>query len=84
MTSNGIYKHINRICAKNGLPEVGIHGLRHSFASLAYKLDMPEKIAMQIGGWANDQTMRKIYTHLAQEQIADHSQAFVGFFAQSK
>lgn len=84
MTSNGIYKHINRICAKNDLPEVGIHGLRHSFASLAYKLGMPEKIAMQIGGWANDQTMRKIYTHLAQEQIADHSQAFVCFFAQSK
>lgn len=84
MTSNGIYKHINRICAKHDLPEVGIHGLRHSFASLAYKLDMPEKIAMQIGGWANDQTMRKIYTHLAQEQIADHSQAFVSFFSQPK
>lgn len=84
MTSNGIYKHINRICARNDLPEVGIHGLRHSFASLAYKLDMPEKIAMQIGGWANDQTMRKIYTHLAQEQIADHSQAFVSFFSQDK
>jgi len=39
---------------------------------------------MQIGGWANDQTMRKIYTHLAQEQIADHSQAFVSFFSQPK
>lgn len=84
MTSNGIYKSINRICANNGLPEVGIHGLRHSFASLAYELGMPEKIAMQIGGWANDQTMRKIYTHLAQEQIADHSTAFVGFFSQSE
>lgn len=84
MTANGIYKRINRICAKNGLPEVGIHGLRHSFASLAFKLDMPEKVAMQIGGWANDQTMRKIYTHLAQEQIADHSKAFVGFFSQAE
>lgn len=80
MTANGIYKHINRICAENGLPEVGIHGLRHSFASLAFRLEMPEKVAMQIGGWANDQTMRKIYTHLAQDQIASHSQAFVNFF----
>lgn len=84
MTANGIYKHINRICADNGLPEVGIHGLRHSFASLAYKLEMPEKIAMQIGGWANDQTMRKIYTHLAQEQITSHSQNFVNFFLSSE
>lgn len=80
MTANGIYKHINRVCVENDLPEVGIHGLRHSFASLAFKLEMPEKVAMQIGGWANDQTMRRIYTHLAQEQIADHSQDFVNFF----
>lgn len=80
MTANGIYKHINRICAENSLPLVGIHGLRHSFASLAFNLGMPEKVAMQIGGWANDQTMRRIYTHLAQEQIADHSQDLVNFF----
>lgn len=84
MTANGIYKHINRICSENGLPQVGIHGLRHSFASLAFNLGMPEKVAMQIGGWANDQTMRRIYTHLAQDQIADCSQDFVNFFAASQ
>ena len=81
MTANGIYKHINRICAENGLPEVGIHGLRHSFASLAFNLGMPEKVAMQIGGWANDQTMRKIYTHISEEQITAISQDFVNFFS---
>lgn len=80
MTSNWIYKSINRICAENGLPEVGIHGLRHSFASLAYHLQIPEKIAMQIGGWANDQTMKKIYTHLSQKDVAHHADAFSNFF----
>lgn len=77
---SGIYSYINRICAANGLPKVGIHGLRHSFASLAFHLQMPEKIAMEIGGWANDQTMHKIYTHLAKEDLKKHAQSFTDFF----
>ena len=80
ITSNWIYKSINKICEKNGLPKVGIHGLRHSFASLAFHLNMPEKVAMQIGGWANDQTMRKIYTHLSQADVSRHAEAFTSFF----
>lgn len=76
-----IFKSINRICEENALPKVGIHGLRHSFASLAFHLNMPEKIAMQIGGWANDQTMHKIYTHLSQADVNKHAEAFTSFFA---
>lgn len=76
-----IYQRINEICRANGLPEVGVHGLRHSFASLAYHLQIPEKIAMEIGGWSDDGTMRKIYTHLAQKDIAKRAQDFSNFFA---
>lgn len=75
-----IYDHINRVCADADLPKVGVHGLRHSFASLAYHLKLPEKVAMEIGGWANDQTMRKIYTHLAKEDLKKHAQSFTAFF----
>ena len=75
-----IYQRINEICKANGLPEVGVHGLRHSFASLAYHLQIPEKIAMEIGGWSDDGTMRKIYTHLAQKDIADRAKDFTNFF----
>lgn len=79
--SGALYNAINRICVANDLPKVGIHGLRHSFASLAFHLNMPEKVAMQIGGWANDQTMRKIYTHLSQADVTKHATAFTAFFA---
>lgn len=75
-----IMNQVNRVCEKNGLPKVGLHGLRHSFASLAFHLNMPEKVAMQIGGWANDQTMKRIYTHLAQSDISKHARAFTAFF----
>lgn len=75
-----IYQHINEICKAHDLPKVGVHGLRHSFASLAYHLQIPEKIAMEIGGWSDDGTMRKIYTHLAQKDIADRAKDFSNFF----
>ena len=71
---------VNRLCAANGLPQVGVHGLRHSFASLAYHLQIPEQITMQIGGWADAGTMRKIYTHIAQADIDHYSGAMSRFY----
>lgn len=83
MSGNCVYRRINEICRENDLPEVGNHGLRHSFASLAYHLQIPEKIAMEIGGWSDDGTMRKIYTHLAQKDIENRSKDFSDFFKPS-
>ena len=62
---NTLYKQINSVCKQNGLPEVGVHGLRHSFASLAHHVGMPEQEAMLIGGWEDAQTMHRIYTHIS-------------------
>lgn len=56
---------INKLCRANDLPEVGIHGLRYSFASLAYHLGLSERETMDLGGWADSQTMHKIYIRLA-------------------
>ena len=78
-----LYEGINAACKRNNLPKVGIHGLRHSFASLAYHLQIPEKIAMKIGGWANSATMHEIYTHLADADIQKHAEAFTAFFNQN-
>lgn len=74
-------KAIRRVCVENGLPDVGIHGLRHSFASLAYHLQIPEKIAMEIGGWADATTMHKIYTHIARSDIQRYQTAMTQFYA---
>lgn len=62
---NSLYRQVNRICRKNGLPEVGVHGLRHSFASLGYHLGLSELEMMELGGWSDIQTMRKIYIKLS-------------------
>lgn len=62
---NTLCHHINRICRESGLPEVGTHGLRHSFCSLCVHKHAPEKFIMQVGGWSDPKTMKKIYTHIA-------------------
>lgn len=80
ITPNRFRDRINDVCAANGLPKVGIHGLRHSFASLAYHLQMPEKIAMEIGGWADAGTMHRIYTHIAQSDIERYKRAIGQFY----
>lgn len=80
MTGNAASKRINVICENNGLPSVGLHGLRHSFASLSYSLNVPAKIAAEIGGWSGDATMQKIYTHIAQKDREHYTSAFTAFF----
>ena len=77
---NVIRNRINRICELNGLPKVGTHGLRHSFASLAKHLGMPEQLTMQIGGWSDYQTMRKIYTHISQKDADSYKNAMASFY----
>ena len=81
---NAIMCRVNRICKSCSLPEVGLHGLRHSFASLAYHLNIPEKVVMEIGGWADNQTMRNIYTHISQKDVSDHTTALTSFFSTKK
>lgn len=80
LTANSIFAGINRICKNNDLPQVGLHGLRHSFASLAYSLGMSEKITMEIGGWADDATMKKIYTHVARADRLKAENAMKNFY----
>jgi len=83
MTQNqsSLRRAIRRICESNDLPDVGVHGLRHSFASLAYHLQIPEKIVMEIGGWADATTMHKIYTHIAKSDIERYQTAMMQFYS---
>ena len=73
-------RQIKRVCASCGFPPVTLHGLRHSFASLAYHLGMSELETMRIGGWSDYQTMRKIYTHLAEKDAAMAANKMMNFY----
>ena len=77
---NTISRTVNRICRGAGLPEVGTHGLRRSYASLAYLLGVEEAFAMDAGGWSDVYTMRKIYVKLSKNAIKARGQKMTDFF----
>ena len=76
-----MYGLINKLCEKNGLPQVGVHGLRHSFASLAYHLGWSELTTMREGGWSNPDTVHRIYTHLAAQDANEDIQRMKKFYS---
>lgn len=63
---NTIWAQINKVCEDSGLPPVGVHGLRRSFASLAYHLKWSERQTMKTGGWSDFKTVHNIYVKLAE------------------
>ena len=77
-----IWEQVNLICEKNGLPKVGVHGLRHSFCSLAFssEVGMTEREVMEIGGWENHGTVHSIYEHLSDKNRKSAEQKFAKFF----
>lgn len=68
-TPNWFYKWINSTCSEAGLSEVGIHGLRHTGASLCVYQGIKKRVIMQWFGWSVPDTLDKIYTHISNRQI---------------
>jgi len=65
---NYILNRLKRICEREGLPNITLHGLRHSNASVMLRI-MPDKYAMARGGWSTNWTMKEIYQHtISKEQ----------------
>lgn len=73
-------RHLAAICTGAGLPVVTLHGLRHSFASLAYHLRWTEKTTMRLGGWSTPDVVHEIYTHLAQQDVDDDVERMRAFY----
>ena len=81
--ANTPYDQINRVCQRVGLPCVGVHGLRHSFASLGYHLKISELEIMELGGWSDYDTVHKVYTHLAKLDRLKSKNKIAEFFSTS-
>lgn len=81
--SNTLHGQINAVCRRAGLPEVGVHGLRRSFASLAYHLGWSELETMRTGGWSDYQTMHNIYIKLSSADASAAAEKMSSFYEQN-
>lgn len=78
------YDQINAVCRANNLPEVGLHGLRRSFASLGHSIGMREEEVMSIGGWDDFQTLHKFYVYLSDLDRKRAANKMAAFYEQTE
>jgi integrase len=62
LTGQAIYKRFVRIMAKHDI-KMTFHDLRHINASVMLALGVPDKYAMERGGWATNHTLKTVYQH---------------------
>lgn len=48
-------RHVDRLVEQSGLPHLTLHGLRHSWASLALLADVPTKVVSEVLGHSSTQ-----------------------------
>ena len=62
ITASGesIRGRFRRLCAKADV-DITFHDLRHVNASVMLQLNIPDKYAMERGGWKTDTTMKRVY-----------------------
>ena len=77
---NQLYKRWIRILKNNGLPHMTFHDLRHVNASVMALLQIPDKYAMERGGWKTDSTMKGTYTHTFSKARKDVDQIIDSYF----
>lgn len=77
---NTMLTYVNKACEAAGVTVVGNHGLRHSFASLGYHVGLTERQLMDLGGWADINTMHKIYIRLSQADTKAAQNAMTTFY----
>lgn len=75
-----IGRRFQRLCEENDLPQIGLHGLRHSFVSLCYYLGISLMVTMKYGGYSNPSVVQSIYTHLADAELKDSESKLKQFF----
>lgn len=62
LTHDQIYGRFQTLCERRGI-HLRFHDLRHLNASVMLQLNIPEKYAMERGGWKTPHVMKSVYQH---------------------
>lgn len=73
LTGRVIYKRFVTLLEQNGIEHMTFHDLRHMNASIMLALGIPDKYAMERGGWSSPNVMKSVYQHTfsAERRAAD-------------
>lgn len=68
LDNRGIYQRFKRVVKKHGYPDITFHDLRHINASVMLMLNIPDKYAMERGGWSTSSTLKRVYQDTFSEE----------------
>lgn len=77
---NCLYRRLQVILRRSGLPPVRYHDLRHTNASVMALLNVPDLYAQKRGGWATDRVMKQVYQHTMASKRAAVDQTIDAYF----
>lgn len=82
MHPDTVRTHIHRACAKAGITDTTVHGLRHTNAAVMKTLGIDDRHAMERGGWSCESTYRKTYSYVFDSAAQQADTAINNFFDQ--
>lgn len=80
LSGHQLYKRWVKLLKRNNLPHMTFHDLRHVNASVMALLQIPDKYAMERGGWKTDSTMKGVYTHTFSKARKDVDETIDSYF----
>lgn len=80
LSGQAIYKRFVRIMAKHGV-EMTFHDLRHLNASVMLALGVPDKYAMERGGWSTNSTLKAVYQHTFSDERKKVNELINNYFS---
>lgn len=64
MSRKTIYSRLQKYLKQNRIEPISFHDLRHMNATIMMQLGIPDKYAMDRGGWETDYVMKSIYQNI--------------------
>ena len=71
--------HLDKLTAEHGY-SLTLHDFRHLNASIMLMLGVPDKYAMERGGWSTNATLKAVYQHTFSEERRHVDEKIDGFF----
>lgn len=79
VTRNILYGHFSSIMKRNGI-KITFHDLRHLNASIMLMLGVPDKYAMERGGWSTDCVLKSVYQQTFSSERKKIDKMIDGYF----
>ena len=66
-TGSGVLQAVNRLCARAGVPDKGVHAFRRAAAAEMKRLGMNDSDILEVLGWQNVTMLRRYTAEVAEE-----------------